>query len=149
MSSEKRLAWVADFLRHQNTLTLSTVDADGLPAVAPLFYIVAEPLTLCWLSSPNSQHSRNLQHAAQVAVAVYRPAQHWQQIGGVQMRGVVEQISDAAQRKPLVKRYCQHFQLGVGFRLLIRQSTLYAFQPHFVRVLDNSKRFAGRFELDL
>lgn len=137
---------MAAFLREQNTLSLSTVDEAGAPWVTPLFYIADADLKLYWLSSEKSLHSRNIAHHANVSGAVYRHADSWRQIRGVQVRGHAAVILDQEQRAGLVKLYCARFELGALFRAAISQTTLYCFAPQFVRYIDNSKRFGYRFE---
>jgi uncharacterized protein YhbP (UPF0306 family) len=149
MDRNKKLEWIAALLRAESTLALATVDEGGLPSIAPLFYLVDESLTLYWLSSPNSQHSRNLLREPRAAVTVYRSVENWKEICGVQMRGRVEIVSEKARRKEIIERYCQRFQLGTLFHLAIRQSTLYAFAPEFIRAVDNSRHFGWSFELTL
>lgn len=144
-----QLETIAALLRAQSTLTLATTDEHGAPCVAPLFYIVDTNLTLCWLSSAASRHSINLSRNPEAAAAVYRNTQDWKEICGVQMRGRVQTIAAPGQRDPLVKTYCERFNLGGFLHLAIRRSTLYAFQPHWFRYIDNSKRFGYNFEVTL
>ncbi len=142
-----QLETIAALLRDESTVALGTVSAQGEPSVAPLFYIVDACLNLYWLSSPNSLHSRSLAANPATSAAVYRPTQNWKEICGVQMRGSVETIAAPGQRDPLVKTYCERFNLGGFLHLAIRRSTLYAFQPHWFRYIDNSKLFGYNFEL--
>jgi uncharacterized protein YhbP (UPF0306 family) len=149
MNRDKQLEWIAALLRAESTLALATSDEQGLPCAAPLFYLVDESLTLYWLSSSNSQHSRNLLRQPRVAATVYRSVENWKEVCGVQMRGRVTVVEDKARRQTLIDLYCQRFQLGLIFHLAIRQSTLYAFAPVFFRGIDNSKHFGWSFELAL
>ncbi len=142
-----QLETIAALLRAQSTLTLATTDERGTPCVAPLFYILHGDLTLYWLSSAASRHSLNLNRSPTAAAAVYRNTQNWKEICGVQMRGSVETIAAPGQRDPLVKTYCERFNLGGFLHLAIRRSTLYAFQPHWFRYIDNQKHFGYNFEL--
>jgi uncharacterized protein YhbP (UPF0306 family) len=144
---QQQLELIATLLRGQTTLSLATTSADGEPSVAPLFYIVDKELILYWLSSESSLHSQNLLTTPQAAATVYPPAKSWKEIRGVQMRGVVSIVTDPQRRAALVKAYCEHFNLGRVFRLAIRHSALYAFQPEFFRYFDNAKAFGHKFEL--
>lgn len=145
----KQMEMIAAHLRQESTLALATVDEHGEPCIAPLFYLSGPDLSLYWLSSPSSQHSRNLERAPKVSATVYRHAETWKEIRGVQMRGSVAVIPDTARRKALIKLYCERFQLGSIFRLAIGRSRLYEFRPTFIRYLDNSKRFGYTFEVTL
>lgn len=149
--SRKQLDLIAHLLGEQTTLSLATTEENGQPCVAPLFYIpddsVGDDLSLCWLSSPGSQHSRNLLHTPRAAATVYRAAQSWREIRGVQMSGPVNILTEPNGRAAIVKRYCERFKLGRVFSLAIRQSVLHVFQPEFLRYLDNSSGFRSKFEL--
>jgi uncharacterized protein YhbP (UPF0306 family) len=143
----EQLRLVAALLAEETTLALATGGEDGLAAVTPLFYIADAELTLYWLSSESSPHSQNLKNEPRAAVTVYRKAESWRQIRGLQMRGLASPIRDAQRRRERLVAYGERFQLGRAFRLAIRQSALYAFQPDFIRCIDNAKGFGCKFEL--
>ncbi len=144
---QKQLDVIAALLRNQSTVALATVDEHGEPCVAPLFYIVDGDLTLYWLSAADSLHSRNLQRSPRASATVYRHAENWREICGVQMRGSATAVTEQSLRKAMVERYCERYRLGALFRLPISQSDLYAFRPEFFRSIDNSKLFGFKFEL--
>jgi uncharacterized protein YhbP (UPF0306 family) len=136
-------------LLEESTLALATVDPDGAPAIAPLFYLAdAELLRLYWLSSPSSRHSRNLGVQSEAAVTVFHPTSDWRSIRGAQMTGPVE-IVRGARRKELLALYAERFALRASFRLAIRRSSLYEFRPRRVRYLDNSVRFGYKTDFEL
>jgi uncharacterized protein YhbP (UPF0306 family) len=141
-----RLQTVARFLKSQSTLTLSTATAGGTPCAAPLFYLAAGGLRVYWLSAASSEHSRNLERNPRAAVSVYRPAEEWKKIRGVQMRGTVSAVSEPARREEIVGVYRRRFRLSRALEPAILRSTLYCFAPEWVRYLDNSRRFGYQFE---
>jgi uncharacterized protein YhbP (UPF0306 family) len=143
----KQFQTIAELLAAQSTLALATTSESGAPCIAPLFYISDQELNLYWLSSPASQHSRNLRLNPEASATVYRHTGNWKEICGVQMRGRVETIAEPEQRSKLVKIYCQRFSLGSVLRLAIRRSTLYVFRPEWFRYIDNTRHFGYRFEL--
>jgi uncharacterized protein YhbP (UPF0306 family) len=63
------------------------------------------------------------------------------------MQGTTSTIADPERRRTLVAAYCERFKLGSIFRVAIRRSALYAFQPEVLRYIDNAKRFGYKFEL--
>ncbi|MGD0548562.1 MAG: pyridoxamine 5'-phosphate oxidase family protein [Terracidiphilus sp.] len=146
-ATRKQIKLVAKLLREETTLSLASIGADGAPSAAPLFYIVDEDLSLYWLSSEGSQHSRNLLGRADAAATIHCNAKSWQEIRGVQMRGEVSKVTDPQRRTRIVKAYGERFKLGRVFRLAIRGSALYVLQPNFFRYIDNSNGFGGNFEL--
>jgi uncharacterized protein YhbP (UPF0306 family) len=143
----KYLKRVAALLRDESTLALATTSEEGEPSVAPLFYIADEALSLYWLSSKNSLHSRDLARNARASIAIYRDTGDWKKIRGVQMRGRVGLVTGARRRGPLIDAYCKRFRLGTVLHLAIRRSTLYVFEPRFIRLIDNAKGFGSKFEL--
>lgn len=52
-------------------LVLGTADEDGQPWVTPVFLAPLDPNRVCWVSSPDSRHSRNIAHRAAVAITVF------------------------------------------------------------------------------
>jgi uncharacterized protein YhbP (UPF0306 family) len=143
----KKLELIAALLRQESTLALATVGAHGEPCVAPLFYICDEKLALYWLSAPVSEHSRNLARNPTAAATVYRHAENWKDIRGLQIRGHVAPVMDPTQRRDLIAAYSERFKLGAVFKLAISQSTLYVLRPTFFRLIDNSQTFQNRFEI--
>lgn len=52
-------------------LVLGTADADGQPWVTPVFFAPLNSNRVCWVSSPDSRHSRNIAHRNAVAITVF------------------------------------------------------------------------------
>jgi uncharacterized protein YhbP (UPF0306 family) len=52
-------------------LVLGTVDAEGQPWVTPVFFAPLEPDRVCWVSSPDSRHSRNIDSRMAIAITVF------------------------------------------------------------------------------
>lgn len=143
----KKLAKIAALVRAETTLALATTGEDSAAAVAPLFYIADEELRFYWLSSPHSLHSRNLAERPPASATIFRSVESWRQIRGVQMRGRAEIVGDPERRAALLQAYAERFKLGRAFRLLVRQSALYVFEPEFIRYIDNAKGLGSGFEL--
>jgi len=142
-----QLEFISALLHQQTTLSLATTGEDGEASVAPLFYFCDENLSLYWLSDKSSRHSLNLARSPRAAATVYRNALKWKEIRGVQMRGSAALIIDPARRARLIEAYCERFSLGRVLRLAARQSSLYVFEPEFLRYIDNAKGFGSKFEL--
>jgi len=147
LQRQKQPETLTAFLRQENTLALATFDEQGEASVAPLFYIVDEQLSIFWLSSPSSLHSRNIERTPRAAATVYRQTESWKDICGVQMRGFAETVTEPSRRAALVKIYRERFQLGAVFLPAISQCSLYEFRPDFFRYIDNSLGFGYKFEL--
>jgi uncharacterized protein YhbP (UPF0306 family) len=52
-------------------LVLGTVDGAGQPWVTPVFFAPLGADHVCWLSSPDSRHSRNIARRPAVAITVF------------------------------------------------------------------------------
>ncbi len=52
-------------------LVLATADENGQPWATPVFFAPLDRQTLCWVSSPNSRHSRNIARRPTIAITVY------------------------------------------------------------------------------
>jgi uncharacterized protein len=143
------LELVERFLRSQGTLSLATTDADGTPRVAPLFYLPEEGPRLYWFSSASSAHSRNLARDPAAAVSIYRQTAEWRKIRGVQMHGVAARVRSRATRAAIARKYAERFQLGTLFSFGIARSTLYCFEPRWIRYIDNATRFGYKFEISM
>lgn len=136
------------FLDAQSTLALATVDADGSPQVAPLFYVSDEALNLYWLSSATSRHSINLDTQSRVAATVYPDVWDWKDIRGLQIEGTASAVEDRALRGEILVRYNQKFDLPPGFEAVIADSGLYALKPTWMRWLNNSAGFGYKVDFD-
>ena len=64
-------AAVTRILAANRYLVLGTADAGGQPWVSPVFFAPLDQHGLCWVSSPDSRHSRNIAHRADVAITVF------------------------------------------------------------------------------
>lgn len=146
-SMQKQIASIAALLREQTTMSLATTGEDGMPCIAPLFYVADDGLSLYWLSSPASLHSLNLGKNPRAAATVYAPVSNWREIRGVQISGLARAIAAPALREPLIAAYFTRFKLGRVLRLAVRQSVLFGLAPDFLRYIDNARGFGSKFEL--
>jgi uncharacterized protein YhbP (UPF0306 family) len=139
---------VRAFLAAQSTLALATVNADGTPQIAPLFYVSDDALNLYWLSSPRSRHSVNVSQRACAAATIYPSIWAWQEIQGLQIEGRTEAISDDVVRQQMLGRYQDKFRLPSSFEAQIAASTLYRLVPGWLRWLDNGVAFGYKAEVN-
>jgi uncharacterized protein YhbP (UPF0306 family) len=52
-------------------LVLGTADEAGQPWLTPVFFALLESDRLCWVSAPDSRHSRNIARRPAVAITVF------------------------------------------------------------------------------
>lgn len=142
----RRQELVRGVLQAESTLVLATVSVDGIPHAVPLFY-VCDGNRLFWFSSESSEHSINLEREGCVAASIFRSTERWNEICGLQMKGIARQVKDKSTRKAITKIYVERFNLGAVFRFAISRSTLYEFVPSWIRYINNATHFGYKFEL--
>ncbi len=79
--------------------TLATVDADGQPWNAPVFFANDDKFNFFWGSNIDSQHSTNLRAVNAVYIVVYNSTVPPGQGSGVYFRATVTELSDPAEIK--------------------------------------------------
>ena len=52
-------------------MTLATVNPDGGPRVSPVYYTAARYTDFYWVSSPDAQHSRNLEATPGIEILIF------------------------------------------------------------------------------
>jgi uncharacterized protein YhbP (UPF0306 family) len=140
-------------LHAHHVATLATNGAQGVWAAA-VFY-VHDGWDLYFLSAPSSRHCLNLAHSAQVAVTIQSDHADWPSIQGVQLEGVVDELSGDAeararllygQKFPLVGKLAQAPAVIVQALAKVRW---YRVAPRRLFFIDNSLGFGHRDEIDL
>ncbi len=147
MSENETRQIVQAFLETQSTMALATVNAEGQPESAPVFYVSDDRLNLYWLSSAHVRHSINLFARPTVSAAVYPAIWQWNDIVGLQIEGEAEAITDERIREQIMILYLRKFQLPASFDAAIASSTLYILRPRWMRWVDNSVSFGYKAEI--
>ena len=137
------LAEAARLLDSQRTMVLAVALEAGPPHAAPLYFVRGEGFRLYWLSSRESLHSREIERAGAAAAAVFRPSRRWADLRGVQMRGIA---SRARKSRDLIEKYKAKFGLGDELDSVISRSSLYCFEPRWMRLIDNRRGFGWNME---
>jgi hypothetical protein len=52
-------------------VVLGTADADGIPWTSPVYFATADYTEVFWVSSPDTQHSRNLAARPQLSMVIF------------------------------------------------------------------------------
>lgn len=149
MSEPEIRVIIQTFLETQSTLALSTVNAEGKPETAPVFYVSDDRFNLYWLSATHVNHSVNVLANAAVSGAIYPTIWAWQEIVGLQVQGMAEVIHDERIREQILLVYLRKFQLPPSFDAAIAASTLYMMRTTWIRWINNSVKFGYKIELDL
>lgn len=162
-------AEIATFLATCRTASLATVDPGGSPCNANVQYaggLSGRPFDLLWLSSPSSEHSRNIEpvippegddgltagpqdpRAIDAAVTIYGHLDDPESIHGVQMRGAARGMP-LDLKSPEARAYAGKypFVLEPRFEPILASQRLYRFRPNWLRWIDNRRGFGWRIEV--
>ena len=147
------LTRVVSYLREHNVATLATGSGKDIWAAA-VFY-VSDGYTLYFLSSPQSRHCRNFAHNSHVALTIQEDYADWLEIKGVQMEGIVTEISGVEEEKAR-RLYGEKFpvvgklaQVPAAIVKALAKVSWYRIVPQHLYFIDNSVSLGHRVEIDL
>ena len=135
-----------------STLTLATCGLDGEPHAAAVYFAANLPLApgiapqLYFFSDPDSQHSQDVSANPQAAATCYPECQGWQDIRGLQMRGRVRLVAPGAEWEAAWACYTAKFPFVNTLKAIVARNALYAFIPHWLRLVDNRWGFGFKQE---
>ena len=129
-----------------STMTLATSGGSGEPHAAPVYFVAGENRTLYFFSDPESQHSRDLAQNPRAASAVYPESFDWQDIRGLQMHGEVYPVPAGAEWEAAWRVYAAKFPFVIALKAVVARNRLYAFAPHWIRLVDNRRSFGFKKE---
>ena len=138
----------ADLL-HVSTLTVSTVGADGEPHAAPVYFVATDDLRLYFFSDPASQHAQDFSHDPRAAAALYPECEGWEEIRGLQMRGVLSLVQPGLEWDTAWRHYQEKFPFVTEFQAVVAVNELYVFVPRWIRWIDNRRGFGFKEEWTL
>ena len=141
------------YLRDHNVATLATSDS-GDPWAAALFY-ASDGFILYFLSSPKSRHCLNLAQNPHVAVTIQEDYSDWLEIKGIQIEGIVTEIS--GEEEDLARKlYGQKFpvvgllaQAPAAVVKALAKVRWYKIVPARLYFIDNSLGLGNRDEIKL
>ena len=144
----------AAFLASLTTITLATVDPNGAPCAAAVYFAQDERLNLYFLSAKSTDHSANLLAHPQVAGTAYEEHQEWKSLRGLQLKGVatpVEFLEFPHAAAVYTKKYpfVSLATRGSPAELLkaMASATIWKLTPNWIRMTDNSRGFGFKEEL--
>jgi len=145
---------IGAFLDAHHVLSLATLGPSG-PHATNLFY-ARDGLELVWLSDPDTQHSRNIVAAPQVAATVAPDYSDFAVIRGVQIMGVarrIEAVDDRGRLLALLEaRYAflgELAEVPQKLRDAYARTAVYRLQPSRMVWIDNTQGFGHKETLDL
>ncbi len=138
-----------DFLAGHTTLALATVDSQGAPWAASLFYAERGDFTLYFVSEAEVLHSRNVAADRRVSGVIADDRQSWHEIQGLQLAGTCELVADEA-RQAALEVYLAKFPFlreNAALHERLVAENLYAVRPAWLRLIDNRRGFGFKEEL--
>ena len=150
--SDQLTARVREYLCSHNVAALATCSGED-PWAAAVFYVCDGP-ALFFLSSPTSRHSLNLAANPRVALTVQEDYADWLDIKGVQIEGVVIEISGEEEERAR-RLYSEKFPviglLAKAPAAIVKALTKvrwYKVLPRRLYFIDNSQGLGHRDEVD-
>lgn len=147
---------VLKLIRSQKTLVLATADPE--PWSAPVYYLY-QSQRFYFFSSAASRHIMAAVASGRCAGSIFRDADAWRQIEGLQMVGRLERIPAGVEALTVFRAYLKRFPTVKDFFLdsvfdfnqfLNRFRThLYAFAPEQMLYLNNQGGFGKRVVIQL
>ncbi|NOZ71473.1 MAG: pyridoxamine 5'-phosphate oxidase [Chloroflexi bacterium] len=143
------LSRIQRFLEEHNTLSLATVDSEGVPFACSLFYTFGPDLTLYFLSDPKTAHAQHLKDGAAVAATIAHDNQEWQTLQGLQLRGVALPCSEPDEEEIARDLYNKRFPFIAKAEVLagpLGRARYYKIVPTWIRLIDNRRGFGHKEE---
>ena len=139
-------ARIIAYLQAHNTMTLAT-EHSGIPSACSLFY-VSDDVDLYFVSETRTRHALHIEGNASVAVTISDDHRDWRTITGIQLEGTCLLLDAIGAARPLAW-YARKFpfvaQLGAAFASV----RCYKITPRWVRLVDNTRGFGFKEELDV
>ena len=132
------------FIQKHNTLTLATERNHEVFAAA-LFYVPVDNCkALVFVSNPNSDHIKNLDHNSKCAATIQENNLEWENIKGIQIKGEIKLAKDE-----YWKIYLKEFDYISSSEILkktMEKVQLYKLKIKWARFIDNAKGFSNKKE---
>ncbi len=143
-SAELKIA-LEDLLRLA-TMTVATVGMEGEPHAAAVYFADDDFINLYFFSDSGSQHALDSNHEPKAAVTIQAEGGGWQDIHGLQMRGIISAVQSDNEWQKAWTLYQAKFPFVVGLEEIVAVNQLYVFKPHWIRLVDNRQGFGFKQE---
>ena len=139
--SAVRLETVARKLMNASTLcALATVAPRGRAYISHMYFAWTDSFDVCWISDPESRHSRNLANNRSAAVTVYDSRQTWGRPDrGIHLFGAAAEV-DGRRAREVVQAYEARFSSYGGLDDSLR---IYRFRPRTMQLFDERSLAPG------
>ncbi|MBI5063075.1 MAG: pyridoxamine 5'-phosphate oxidase family protein [Desulfatitalea sp.] len=151
-------AQVQALIAERRTMVLSTCGADA-PWAAPVYYVYRAP-GFYFFSSPRSRHIQQGLSNRLTAAAIFADSAQWEDIQGIQMAGVLQEVTRLFEQAGVVGRFLWKFPFARPFLQsgsqeagnppkLVDKVRLYRFVPHEIHFTNNRSGFGQRIAVTL
>jgi uncharacterized protein YhbP (UPF0306 family) len=158
MSDADREA-VRRMLEAHNTITLATC-RDGQPWAASLFFASDKKLNLYFVSDYRTHHARDIEDCSEASATVNIDCSLWKEVKGLQMTGSVTALAGVARLNALRCYLAKFSDVRALFEApksedeetiaqRLKAANMYRLQPRWIRLIDNSKWFGYKVEIEL
>ena len=158
MNAEEHAA-IRSMLEAHSTLTLATADGTEVWA-ATVFYASDAECRLYFVSDYRTRHARDIAANPRCFGTINADVDDWLSVRGLQLSGTVE-VVDGLARVNALRIYLTRFanvkalfekprdknEETIAERL--KAANLYCLTPDWIRLIDNSKWFGYKFEVEL
>ena len=127
---------------------------------ASVFYVSDQKLNIYFISFDESKHIQGILKNKRVSATINQDVSDWMQIKGLQLQGVAYKVPEQ-HRKNILNTYRQKFdsihelldlpktddekKIAKQFNSI----SLFCFEPHWIRLLDNSLGFGSKEEIEI
>jgi uncharacterized protein YhbP (UPF0306 family) len=143
-SSELKVA-LEELLR-LTTMTIATAGRDGVPHAAAVYFACDDLINLFFFSDVGSQHALDSSREPRAAVTIQVEGSGWQEIHGLQMRGIIKEVQSDNEWQRAWVFYRTKFPFVIDLEQLVTINQLYAFHPLWIRLVDNRQGFGFKQE---
>ena len=139
--SSARLEAVARKLMNASPLgALATVAPRGRAYISHMYFAWTDSFDVCWISDPESVHSRNLVRNSSAAVTIYDSRQVWGRLDrGIHLFGAAAEVAGRRAREA-EQAYAARFPSYDGLDDSLR---LYRFRPRTMQLFDERSLEGG------
>jgi uncharacterized protein YhbP (UPF0306 family) len=150
---------IRHMLEAHNTISLATCN-DGKPWVASLFFASDKKLNLYFVSDYRTHHARDIEEGGEAVATVNEDCDSWDDVKGLQIRGRVAKVAGLdrvnalrvylakfADVKALFEAPKSEDEQTIAARL--KAANMYRLEPRWIRLIDNSKWFGYKLEVEL
>lgn len=132
---------IKTILKNAKDMTIATIREDGFPQATTVSY-VCDGLTIYFGCDPNAQKAKNIARSNKVSITVNLDYSDWNEIQGLSMGALAEQITDPDEKNKMGLLMYEKFPQVVDFMPEDPDDlALFRVTPKVVSILDYSKGF--------